>query len=140
IHEARRGDLPRAIAAWRKVEQARPDDLGALAALDRLLALEGRVDELVAVVARRAELTDDAGVRLVLLHRVAALYEEVLDDRPAAVSAYKNGLGVDDTDLAALDALERLYRIIDAPDAPRELAATLERKIELTRDLLERQV
>src|SRR5262249_6937799 len=25
IHEARRGDLPRAIAAWRKVEQARPD-------------------------------------------------------------------------------------------------------------------
>ncbi|TMQ05936.1 MAG: tetratricopeptide repeat protein, partial [Deltaproteobacteria bacterium] len=140
IHEQRRGDLARAIAAWRKVEQAQPDDLVALAALDRLLALEGRVAELVAVVARRAELTDDAGVRLVLLHRVAALYEEVLDDRPAAAIAYRNVLGVDDTDLAALDALERLYRISDAPDAARELAQTLERKIELTRDLLERQV
>ena len=31
------------------------------------------------VVERRAELTEDAGVRLVLLHRVAALYEEVLE-------------------------------------------------------------
>ena len=110
IHEAQRGDIPRAIAAWRKVDEARPDDLVALAALDRLLALEGRVDELVIVVARRAELTDDAGVRLVLLHRVAALYEEVLDDKPRAIAAYKNVLGVDDTDLAALDALERLYR------------------------------
>jgi tetratricopeptide (TPR) repeat protein len=139
IHEARRGDLPRAVLAWRKVEQARPDDLAALAGLDRLLALEGRVGELVAVVERRAELTDDAGVRLVLLHRVAALYEEVLDDRPAAIAAYKNVLGVDDTDLAALDALERLYRISDAGDAPRELAQTLERKIELTTDVVERQ-
>ena len=35
-------------------------------------------------------------------------------------------LGVDDTDLAALDALERLYK--DTGDA-RELAVTLERKI-----------
>ncbi|HEY0476100.1 MAG TPA: tetratricopeptide repeat protein [Kofleriaceae bacterium] len=140
IHEQQRGDLGRAIAAWRKVEQAVPDDLVALAALDRLLALEGRIAELVVIVARRAELTDDGGVRLVLLHRVAALYEEVLDDRPAAIAAYRNVLGVDDTDLAALDALERLYRQSDAPDAPRELAQTLERKIELTRDLLERQV
>ncbi|HEX7837173.1 MAG TPA: hypothetical protein VF469_06895, partial [Kofleriaceae bacterium] len=140
IHEQRRGDLARAVAAWRKVDHVRPDDLVVLAALDRLLALEGRVAELVEIVARRAELTDDAGVRLVLLHRVAALYEEVLDDRPAAVTAYRNVLAVDDTDLAALDALERLYRISDAPDAARDLVQTLERKIELTRDLLERQV
>ncbi|MGN6107456.1 MAG: tetratricopeptide repeat protein, partial [Kofleriaceae bacterium] len=136
IHEVQRADLPRAIAAWRKVEQARPDDLAALAALDRLLALTNRVDELVLVVARRAELTDDAGVRLVLLHRVSALYEEVLVDPPAAIAAYKNVLGVDDTDLAALDALERLYR--DAGDG-RELVQTLERKIELTPELPARQ-
>ncbi|HTR52356.1 MAG TPA: tetratricopeptide repeat protein, partial [Kofleriaceae bacterium] len=136
IHEAQRTDLPRAIAAWRKVDDARPDDLVALAALDRLLAVEGRVDELVKVVERRADLTEDAGVRLVLLHRVAALYEEVLEDKPHAITAYKNVLGVDDTDLAALDALERLYR--DTREF-RELAVTLERKIELTTDLPTRQ-
>ncbi|HEY0193539.1 MAG TPA: hypothetical protein VGC42_20620, partial [Kofleriaceae bacterium] len=142
IHELRRRDLPKAIEAWRKVEHALPDDLTALAALDRLLALEGRVAELVVVVARRAELTDDAGVQLVLLHRVAALYEEVLDDRKAAIAAYKNVLSVDDADLSALDALERLYRAAQAAgdgDAPRELAQTLERKIELTTALAERQ-
>jgi golgin subfamily B member 1 len=139
IHEARRGDLPRAIAAWRHVEQALPDDVFALVALDRLLALQGRIDELVVVVARRAELADDDGVRLVLLHRLAALYEEVLEQRPAAIVAYRSVLGVDDSDLAALDALERLYRQSDAPDAPRELAQILERKIELTPNLLDRQ-
>src|SRR5262249_4383853 len=68
IHHTRRADNTRAIDAWRRVDQAMPDDLGALNALDGLLAREGRVDELVKVVARRAELTEDAGVRLVLLH------------------------------------------------------------------------
>jgi tetratricopeptide (TPR) repeat protein len=136
IHEAHRNDTRRAIDAWRKVDEARPDDLVALAALDRLLAIEGRVQDLVKVVERRADLTEDAGVRVVLLHRVAALYEEVLDDKPHAITAYRNVLGVDDTDLAALDALERLYR--DTGDA-RELAATLERKIELTADVTLRQ-
>ncbi|MEO8704973.1 MAG: tetratricopeptide repeat protein, partial [Kofleriaceae bacterium] len=136
IHEAHRSDLPRAIAAWRKVEEARPDDVTALTALDRLLAVEGRVSDLVVVVARRADLSEDSSVRLVLLHRVAALYEEVLKERDKAIAAYKGVLGVDDADLAALDALERLYA--EANDG-RELAATLERKIELTADLASRQ-
>ncbi|HEY1554250.1 MAG TPA: tetratricopeptide repeat protein [Kofleriaceae bacterium] len=139
IHEAQRSDLARAVVAWRKVDEARPDDLVALAALDRLLALEGRVEELVKVVERRADLTDDAGVRLVLLHRVAALYEEVLEDKPHAIGAYKNVLGVDETDLAALDALERLYRAPGPGRDFRELAVTIERKIELTTDLPTRQ-
>ena len=136
IHEQQRGDRKQAIDAWRKVDENRGDDVLALAALDRLLAMEGRVEELVKVIERRAELTEDAGVRLVLLHRVAALYEEVLEDKSRAIAAYKNVLGVDDTDLAALDALERLYK--DTGDA-RELAVTLERKIELTTDLPQRQ-
>ncbi|HEX4450171.1 MAG TPA: tetratricopeptide repeat protein [Kofleriaceae bacterium] len=137
IHENQRNDLPRAIAAWRKVDDSRIDDVLALAALDRLLAVEGRVADLVQVVARRAELSEDAGVRLVLLHRVAALYEEVLGDAPHAIAAYKNVLSVDDTDLAALDALERLYA--GPAGDPRELAVTLERKIELTSELPARQ-
>jgi len=142
IHEHQRHDKRRAIDAWRKVDEARPDDLLALAALDRLLALDGRVPELVRVVERRAELTEDAGVRLVLLHRAAALYEEVLQDQPKAIGAYKNVLGVDDTDLAALDALERLYRAAaerGERDAPRELVQVIERKIELTPEVPARQ-
>jgi tetratricopeptide (TPR) repeat protein len=136
IHELYRQDLERATAAWRKVEEARPDDALALAALDRMLALQGKVDQLVVVVARRAEQAEDPGVRLVLLHRVAALYEEVLGEKQPAIVAYRNVLGVDDTDIAALDALERLYR--DTGDG-RELVGVLERKIELTSDVPARQ-
>ncbi len=141
IHEGQRRDRKRAIDAWHKVDEARPDDLIALSSLDRLLALESRVLELVTVVERRAELTEDAGVRLVLLHRVAALYEEVLADKPKAIIAYKNVLGVDDSDGAALDALDRLYRAGDPrdKDAARELAQTIERKIELSTDQAARQ-
>ncbi|MFN0253619.1 MAG: tetratricopeptide repeat protein [Kofleriaceae bacterium] len=136
IHEGQRGENKAAIRAWRKVEQARPDDPLALAALDRLLAVEGRVPELVKIVERRAEMSEDTGVRLVLLHRVAALYDEVLQDPAAAILAYRNVMSVDDADLAALDALERLYA--QANDG-RELAVVLDRKIELTTDLGTRQ-
>ncbi|HEY0250950.1 MAG TPA: hypothetical protein VGC41_05455, partial [Kofleriaceae bacterium] len=139
IHEGQRRGRKRAIDAWKKVDDSRVDDVMALAALDRLLALEGRVQELVVIVERRAELTEDAGVRLVLLHRVAALYEEVLADQAKAIGAYKNVLGVDDSDAAALDALERLYRASTESDAGRELAVTLERKIELATEVATRQ-
>ena len=46
-------------------------------------------------------------------------------DKPHAIAAYKNVLGVDDTDLAALDALERLYARTtgDAPRARRHARA-----------------
>ncbi len=152
IHENHRNDRPRAIAAWRKVDEARPDDLTALGSLDRLLALEGRTSDLVLVVARRAELSEDAGVRLVLLHRVAALYEEVLEDREQAIVAYKHVLGVDDSDAMALDALERLYRDTagrgtaegrgtagrSAENSSRDLVGILERKIELSADVAQR--
>ncbi len=136
VHETQRGDHPAAIASWRKVLEQRADDPMALPALDRLLAVEGRAEELVAVVERRAELADDAGVRLVLLHRVAGLYDEVLELPREAIAAYRNVLGVDDSDETALDALERLYRVV--ADYP-ELAATLARKIELATDPVARR-
>ncbi len=136
VHEAQRADHPAAIASWRKVLEHRADDTTALSALDRLLAIEGRAEELVGVVERRAELAEDAGVRLVLLHRVAGLYDEVLERPRDAIAAYRNVLGVDDADGVALDALERLYRATG--DFP-ELAATLARKIELSTDPAERR-
>lgn len=130
IHEARREDLPAAIAAWRKALEARSDDSFALAALDRLLALTGRTSELVEVVERRAELAHDAGIRLVLLHRAAALYEEVLARPVDAIGAYRRVLELDDADGAALDGLDRLFDQGPSAD-PHELATTLARKIEL---------
>ncbi|MBZ0234460.1 MAG: hypothetical protein K8M05_19170, partial [Deltaproteobacteria bacterium] len=131
IHETQRADHESAIAAWKRVLQLDGDDAVALSSLDRLYAVEGRAAELVAIVERRADLAEDAGVRLVLLHRIASLYEEVLEQPREAVVAYKNVLNVDDSDEASLDALERLYRQLKEP---RDLAQILERKLELARD------
>ncbi len=128
LHEHRRGDVGAAITAWRQVLVARPDDVAALAALDRLLAVAGRPAELVAVIERRAELVEDAGVRLVLLHRAAAMYEEVLADPTRAVAAYRSVLAVDDSDVLALDGLVRLHH---QQRQPRDLADVVRRKIEL---------
>ncbi|MEZ4402162.1 MAG: tetratricopeptide repeat protein [Kofleriaceae bacterium] len=129
LHEVQRGDHPAAIAAWRQVLQLTPDDPAALSALDRLLAAEARSDELVAVVARRAELADQPAVRKVLLQRVASLYDHVLERPAAAITAYREVLAVDDADLASLVALERLYR---ATGDSRELVAVLEQRLPLT--------
>lgn len=128
IHEGQREDMDAAIGSWRQVLEAIPDEPEALGALDRLLAQEGRFAELVDIVQRRADLTDDENVRLVMLHRIAALREDDLDEPLEAIAAYKNVLTVNDADREALDALERLYR---SQEQWMELAETLTRKIEL---------
>ena len=131
IHETQRGDHPSAITAWRRVLEVSADDPDALSALDRLLAVEGRADELVVIVARRAELADDAAVRQVLLHRVASLYDHVLERAPEAIVAYREVLANAPEDVAALVALERLYR---ASGDARELAGVLEQRLLVTTD------
>jgi tetratricopeptide (TPR) repeat protein len=131
IHEERRKDAGRAIDAWRKVLEVKDDDEAALGALDRLLVMEERYGELVSVVEKRALLADDEGARLVLLRRVASLYEDDLGQASEAIQAYRNVLNVDDADALALDALERLYR---QERDWNELANTLARKIELSQD------
>lgn len=129
IHERKRGDVAAAIAAWRRVLEVRDDDAEALRALDRLLDGEERYEELVAVVETRARLAGDEAERLELLHRVAALHEEALDQPAEAMAAYKNVLLASDRDALALDALERLYR---REKDWNELVGVLIRKIDLS--------
>lgn len=135
IHDAQRGDLPGAVQAWQRVLQVLPEDEDALAALDRLLTGEGRVEELVEILERRAELSPDNDSRLILLHRAAALYEEVLEKPHKAVDSYRAVLAIDDADGEALDGLDRLYSKLGEG---RELVGVLLRKVELARDVAER--
>ncbi|MEM9494150.1 MAG: hypothetical protein AAGC55_33700, partial [Myxococcota bacterium] len=107
IHEHQRGDMEAAIVSWTKVSEIADDNPDALSALDRLLGSEGRFEELVAILGRRADLAEDDSTRLIFLHRIATLREDVLDQRDGAISAYKAVLTVDESDREALDALER---------------------------------
>ena len=129
VQERSLNDRPAAIAALRRLLEQREDDQEALASLDRLLEAEGRHNELVEVVARRADLTDGDRERHDLLERVAILHEQALAQPREAISAWRAVMNVDEGDRRALDALERLYR---AQGEPRELTGILGRKIELS--------
>ncbi|HPH66785.1 MAG TPA: hypothetical protein PLF40_13605, partial [Kofleriaceae bacterium] len=129
-------DVPGSAESWRKSIAEQPDHPVALSALDRLLALQQKYDELVPVVLRRAELSEDVGVRAVLLHRAGAYCEENLHQPEQAIAAYREAVTVDPTDTTALDALQRLYLVTEQW---RDVVETVERKLELDADVDARQ-
>jgi pentatricopeptide repeat protein len=125
-----------AVTAWRKVLEARDDDTSALEALSGLLEGERRFEELVEVIERRADLTEDLSARKELLWRAAALEEETLNRPARAIDLLQRVLGLDDADPRSLDGLERLY---EQGGDFRALADTLTRKIELASEAAEKR-
>ncbi len=105
-----------AIATWRKVIAALDGDPTAAAAaqarqaLERLMARDKALPELVVVLERRAALADDPGAQKELLRRAAEIYEGPLAQPDQAVSTYRQIAQLDESDGGALLALERLYR------------------------------
>ncbi len=104
------------------------DDLDALTALERLHQAEGNAEELAGVLKQRVELSAEPDERKALYARIADLAENVLSRRDDAIAAWKQVLEHDDRDVAALDALERLYRL---GREPRALVEILLAKIDL---------
>ncbi|RMH42163.1 MAG: tetratricopeptide repeat protein [Deltaproteobacteria bacterium] len=136
LHETRRHDNAKAIDAWRRLLEVSDEDAVALAALDRLLGAEGRADERVKIIERRAELADDDVQRKDFLYRIAEIHETALGDVDHAIATWRTVLNLDDEDERALDALERLYR---ATGNDAELALILGRKIEIAGDAATRR-
>ena len=131
IEESQLGDRGRAIDSWRKVVGVRDDSVEAYKALERLLSDESRNKELVAVLEKRAALSSDVVEQKQLAYRAAELYEEALDEPEQAIATWRHVLTLDDGDVGALDALERLYF---AKGSFRDLAAVLTQKIEQTHE------
>ena len=128
LAEEHLGDVSQAIEAWRAALAARPDDVDAFLALERLLSHAARPAELVEVLERHAEITLDAGDKKAITKRIAILYEDALKQREPALRAWEAVLDVDGNDVEALDALAQLHL---AGSSYRELAEILERKLQL---------
>ncbi|MCB9536432.1 MAG: tetratricopeptide repeat protein [Myxococcales bacterium] len=107
-------------------------DLTVIAALEDIYFQTEQWHELVAVLLRKAELTEDAEARKDLYFRVSAIYEEMLEDPYRAVDIFQMVLEVDDTDARALDALERIFLTLQRWE---DLMEVLHRKAALTDDL-----
>ncbi|HMG57223.1 MAG TPA: hypothetical protein VK601_27175, partial [Kofleriaceae bacterium] len=135
------GDPIKAIAAYRRLIEADPSNPATVrragAALARLYEEARSWPELRAVMRKQAEWAEDAGERRALLGRVAALEEDQLGDRGAAIATWRDVLSDHPADAGALGALERLYQ---AAEAWHELIDVLRRRLDHADDALARQL
>ena len=75
-----------------------------------------RIEEweaLVSLLIRRVELNEDVDEQKRLLFQVAGLFEEMLEDNERAIDAYQMALEADPNDEDSIDALQRLYLVLE---------------------------
>ncbi|MBX3270938.1 MAG: tetratricopeptide repeat protein [Sandaracinaceae bacterium] len=113
IHDGQRRDIDRAVAAYGKILELDPADAEVLDALDALYRRTERWRDLLGVVRRKAELTDDVALREELLAQNAMIFEEMLEEPESAIGVYSDILELDPSSQRALVALDRLYERLE---------------------------
>ncbi|MEE2757898.1 MAG: tetratricopeptide repeat protein [Myxococcota bacterium] len=88
-----------------------PDNLEALSALEVLLERYESWEQTVEVLQRKVELTAEPDERKRAYEKMAQLLETQLDRADEAVDAYRQAMLLDPSDIAVLDALERLFTV-----------------------------
>ncbi|HVV83476.1 MAG TPA: tetratricopeptide repeat protein [Kofleriaceae bacterium] len=109
LHELQLGDDPAAVTTYERVLAVAPGSVEAATAIQAIHERNGDGPALVKALKRKSDILLDLGERKKLLYRAAQLEEETLADHDAAVATYRQVLSIDDTDMHAMDALERLY-------------------------------
>ncbi|HEX4450938.1 MAG TPA: tetratricopeptide repeat protein [Kofleriaceae bacterium] len=104
------GRTHEAIDAWRKVVAIDPSELRALAALEDLFAREGRWDELVDVLEKRALVLDDDAERRETLLQAAAILEDKVADASRAAAIYERVRRAEPDDELASERLVAVYK------------------------------
>ncbi len=138
LAEVQEEALDNGAAAFATLARALADDPGreeTLAGLERLARVLGTQADLLTVLAARIEAVasdEDATVWTLLHRRAARVAEEELDDAPRAIALHAAVLGRSPHDMEAIEALERLYQLVDSGA---DLARVLVRKAEAVDDL-----
>jgi golgin subfamily B member 1 len=105
-----RGHVADAIEAWRAVIRIDASDLRALTALEDLYVREGRWEDSVDVLEKRALLLDDESERRETLLQAAAIWEEQIRDLTRAAEIYDRLWRADPSDQIASKRLEAIYK------------------------------
>ena len=104
------GRVDEAVDAWRRVIAIDPSDFRALAALEGLFTREGRWEESIDVLEKRALVLDDEAQRRETLLQAAATWEEKVEDLTQAAQVYERVRASDNSNAVASDRLEAIYR------------------------------
>src|SRR5262249_11679402 len=124
----------KAIELYTAIIAQDPQQLAALAALDRLYQQLGRWKELAATIAKEIDLSTDMGALAELKFRRGAVLEQYLADGAGAVAAYREALEIDSSHVGARTALQAYLSNSDA-ELQREAVAVLEPIYETNNDL-----
>ena len=125
LYERHLNDVPRAVELYREILMQQADHEATLEALERLKSgqvealaaasvLEpfyeaaGQWTKLISVLEVQAQHQEDPFQKVELLHRIAALYEDNLQQHHLAFDTYARALTLDNTNQDTLGALERL--------------------------------
>ena len=104
------GRVDEAVDAWRRVVALDPSDFRSLGALEDLFTREGRWEEAIEVMEKRALVLEDEDQRRHTLLQIAATWEEKVENLTAAASVYERVRQSDPTNATASDQLEMIYR------------------------------
>lgn len=98
-----------AIERFRQVLEHDPEHEETLRALVALYEREERWEDMIEAISRLVEVIYDVQEQVQFQGRVGQIYEEKLEDRDAAITAWLRVLEFEETDRTALSSLERLY-------------------------------
>ncbi|HWU88034.1 MAG TPA: hypothetical protein VN253_12195, partial [Kofleriaceae bacterium] len=128
-HELR--DDRGAVATYERILAAAPSTVEAATAIQTIHERTGDWPKLVEILKRKAEILPDVEERKALLYRCAQIEEEVLSDSDGAIATFRQVLSIDDVDMVAMDALERLYVRLERWDPLKDVYA---KKADLAED------
>jgi tetratricopeptide (TPR) repeat protein len=120
------GDLPLATDYYNRIVERRPDDDGALAALETIYEERGENEQLYEVILRRADLAQNPKAEQALRRR-AALLATKLGRNEDAIAAWERVWSMNTNNAEAVAALDALYSELGRWD---DLTNLLERRLE----------
>jgi tetratricopeptide (TPR) repeat protein len=130
LYEKRLGDVDRSVELYRDILNIQPDHQPTLVALEGIKSGEqsplaaasvlepvydasGDWNRLISVLEVQVRFNEDPFAAVDLLHRIARLYEESLQDHESAFATYARAIQVDSQNEESLGAFERLAMMIE---------------------------
>jgi golgin subfamily B member 1 len=144
-------DADEAESAIRKVLAFDPGNPAALDALAGLFSNRGQASELIVALEQKLDATGEPDAQKDILGRIAAIFENELDDIEEAISTWRRVLALDGGDATGIDALVRIFegrerwddlvgvlqRAVDAAKTPSERADLQHRIAQIFEERLE---
>ena len=128
LHDKRRDDPRKALAAWERLFQLDETDTRPLDEMDQLATLLSDWPALVRVLGKRAELSSDDEERASLWRRIGEARRDMLDERDGAIEAYEKALDIEPESAWTIDNLIGLY---EEKNEPAKLVELYRRRVEL---------